>query len=157
MGHARSPARILASIALLLAAGTLVSAPADAGARPPRCFGKVATIVGDGRPNRLVGTGGSDVIVAGGGNDIVIGLGGADLLCGGAGSDELLGGGGNDKLDGQSGSDFLAGAGGNDLMVGGKGARDLVLFRGGPKAVAVDLATGTARGGAATESRVSRT
>jgi Ca2+-binding RTX toxin-like protein len=146
MGHARSPARILASIVLLLAAGALVSAPADAGARPPRCFGEVATIVGDGRPNRLVGTGGSDVIVAGGGNDIVIGLGGADLLCGGAGSDELFGGGGSDRLDGQSGSDFLAGAGGNDLMVGGKGARDLVLFRGGPKAVAVDLATGTARG-----------
>ena len=146
MGHACSPVPILASIALLLAAGTLASAPAAAGSQPPRCFGKGATIVGNNRPNRLVGTSGSDVIVAGGGNDIVIGLGGADLICGGAGGDELFGGGGNDKLDGQTGSDFLAGAAGNDLMVGGTGARDLVQFHGGPNPVTVNLDKGTARG-----------
>ena len=146
MGHRHSPARILASVALLLAASAVAPSHATAGLRAPRCFGKRATIVGDNRPNRIVGTSGSDVIVSGAGGDLVFGIGGADLICGGGGSDELHGSAGNDKIDGQTGNDLLAGAEGNDLTIGGEGIRDLVLFHGGPNSVAVDLRKGTANG-----------
>ena len=146
MGHPYSPARILASAALLLAACPIVPSTAAAGLGAPRCFGKRATIVGDNRPNRIVGTPRSDVISSGGGGDLVSGLGGADLICGGGGNDELFGGGGNDKIDGQTGNDSLAGAEGSDLTIGGEGVRDLVQLHGGPNPVAVDLSKGTATG-----------
>jgi len=146
MDHHYSPARILASAALLLAGGAFAPSSVEAGSRAPSCFGKRATIVGDTRPNRIVGTPRSDVIVSGGGGDLVVARGGADFICGGSGSDELYGGAGNDKIDGQTGNDYLAGAEGNDLSIGGEGVRDLVQFHGGPNPVTVDLGTGKASG-----------
>jgi Ca2+-binding RTX toxin-like protein len=141
-----SPARILASVVLLLAVTAAAPWGAAAGLGAPRCLGKRATIVGDNRANRIVGTARSDVIVSGGGGDLVFGLGGVDLICGGGGSDELYGGGGNDRIDGQSGNDYLAGAAGADLTIGGEGVRDLVQFHAGPNSVRVNLGRGRASG-----------
>lgn len=121
-----------------------------------RCVGRVATIVGNNKNNRLIGTKGDDVIVGLGGNDYIDGRGGNDVICGGNGDDKLLGGTGkdrlygnkgNDKLEGGSGNDRLSGHGGVDLLLGGSG-NDLLLggdqgdeLRGGP-------GSNTLRGGA---------
>ena len=85
------------------------------------CKGKVATIVGTNRKDKLTGTPAADVIAARGGNDKVSGLAGNDLICGGSGKDTLKGGKGNDKLYGQKGKDTLKGGPGKDNLKGGAG------------------------------------
>jgi Ca2+-binding RTX toxin-like protein len=116
--RARSRAAAAAAAGFILLVG-LGATDAWAG---PRCFGRQATIVGTGRPDRLRGTGGVDVIAARGGDDRVRGLGGNDLLCGGGGADLLLGGGGRDRLAGQGGDDALAGQKGPSVLEGGNGS-----------------------------------
>lgn len=104
-------------VAVLLAASALPSA----GAEPPRCQGKVATVVGTSGPDELEGGAGTDVIVGLEGADVLRGLGGEDVLCGGPGKDVLLGGQGADLLAGGVGHDLLRGQSGSDDLAGGPG------------------------------------
>ena len=73
-----------------------------------RCDGKVATIVGTARNDRIRGTSHDDVIFAGAGNDTVDGRGGNDIICGGSGRDNLRGGAGRDRIFGGTGNDYRA-------------------------------------------------
>ena len=73
------------------------------------CDGRLATIAGTNRAQRINGTNGPDVIWAGGGNDKIFGKGGADFICGGSGRDLLNGGAGADKLNGEAGRDTCVG------------------------------------------------
>ncbi len=96
---------------------------------PPRCQGKLATIVGTSKGEKIVGTAGADVISALGGKDKIASLGANDRVCGGPGADLIRGGKGRDRLRGEAGRDGLFGGAGRDLLVGGKGRDKL---RGGP-------------------------
>jgi Ca2+-binding RTX toxin-like protein len=96
----------------------------------PKCDGVRATIIGNGRANRLFGTGRRDVIVSKGGGDTIRSKGGNDIVCSGAGNDKVflakgkdkaLGGKGKDTLKGGDGNDLLKGGDGNDTCVGGAG------------------------------------
>ena len=133
----RTTARPLAALALmavsiLLAAPGASSASAEAA---PTCFGKRATIVGDGY---LRGTPGDDVIVATGPAEVHA-LGGDDRICGafvaygGAGHDriyyagrdddaELRGMGGADRIVLRSGG-HVHGGQGPDVLIGGDGVQ----------------------------------
>ena len=81
-----------------------------------KCAGKVATIAGTNRKDKLKGTRRRDVIAALAGNDIVRGLRGNDVICGGKGRDKLLGGPGRDKLVGGPGKDKLFGGPGRNKL-----------------------------------------
>jgi Ca2+-binding RTX toxin-like protein len=72
---------------------------------PPRCGGRLATIVGTSRRDTLRGTASRDVIAGLGGNDVIVGRGGNDVLCGGPGRDTIRGGGGRDRVIGGPGRD----------------------------------------------------
>ncbi|MGB3494264.1 MAG: hypothetical protein WBA57_16155 [Elainellaceae cyanobacterium] len=85
----------------------------------------MATIVGNGRNNRLRGTGGKDLIRGRGGDDRLFGLDGEDILDGAAGNDILEGGSQSDTLLGGSGSDIINGGSGNDTIDGGS-AGDII-------------------------------
>jgi uncharacterized delta-60 repeat protein len=89
------------------------------GSKALRCRGKLATLVGTRRKDRLRGTRRADVIVALGGNDSVKAGSGNDLVCGGGGNDSLAGEGGKDKLLGEAGKDKLGGGAANDWLSGG--------------------------------------
>jgi Ca2+-binding RTX toxin-like protein len=153
--------------ALLLVAAVAVGSPAvRVEAATPTCAGQTATIVGTARDDRLVGTPARDVIAGRGGDDVVLGRGGQDLICGGPDADELHGGLGNDALYGNGdrlGSDVagtflmgdvLLGGADDDRLIGGFDARaaqarrrpDTVSWSDSPRAVVVDLETGTATG-----------
>lgn len=88
--------------------------------------------------NRLSGAAGNDTLRGGGGNDTLIGGADPDRLEGSAGNDSLLGGSHDDKLDGGLGDDTLD---------GGTGV-DQAIYHGLTSGVEVDLALGTAAGGA---------
>jgi sugar lactone lactonase YvrE len=96
---------------------------------PPRCQGRLATIVGTPRGERLRGTSGPDVIAGRAGPDRIVGLAGRDRVCAGGGPDVVRGGLGRDRLRGNAGRDRLFGGPGPDFLLGGKG-RD--MLRGGP-------------------------
>jgi hypothetical protein len=89
----------------------------------PRCAGKIATMVGTAKGDRIAGTPGPDVIVGLGGDDVLVGLGGNDVLCGASGRDRVLGSAGNDRLVGGSSVDALTGGPGADECGKGKGDR----------------------------------
>jgi hypothetical protein len=93
----------------------------DAGAAPPRCFGRRPTIVGTAADDRLVGTVEADVIVGLGGDDDIEGRGGNDRICGGRGNDLLSGTPGAERLSGGPGSDRLIGGSGPNVVRGGPG------------------------------------
>jgi Ca2+-binding RTX toxin-like protein len=150
---------------LFLVAGLTAGAPAVQAAAPT-CAGEPATIVGTARGDDLVGTPGRDVIAGRDGDDVIDGRGGNDLICGGADADELSGGAGDDSLKGNAdrrGSDVtgtylmgdvLLGGPGDDRLQGGYDDRtaqarrrpDTVSWADAPRAVEVDLGTGTAAG-----------
>jgi RTX calcium-binding nonapeptide repeat (4 copies) len=106
---------------------------------PPRCGGRLPTVVGtDGNDSlggsfwadvfltgrgkdQVTGYQGNDVICGGSGNDTLSGGPGKDRILGGAGRDRLFGKGGNDRLFGQGGNDRLSGDRGKDRLIGGKG------------------------------------
>jgi Tol biopolymer transport system component len=90
-------------------------------AKPARCAGVRATIVGTARRNVIRGTFKRDVIAALGGDDVVRGLGGNDLICLGAGNDRGLGGAGADRILGGPGRDTLLGGPGLDRLLGQAG------------------------------------
>jgi Ca2+-binding RTX toxin-like protein len=74
-----------------------------------------------------------------------------DVLRGGDAADTIFGDAGNDTIDGGAGLlDFLAGDAGDDELIGGVGqfAFDVAYYRFAPAGVQVDLAAGTATGGA---------
>jgi uncharacterized delta-60 repeat protein len=77
------------------------------GDRVPRCAGRLATIVGTARSERIRGTNGPDVIAGLGGRDVIRGLAGNDVVCGGPGRDTLNGGSGRDRLRGGPGRDLV--------------------------------------------------
>jgi Ca2+-binding RTX toxin-like protein len=85
----------------------------------PKCDGVRATIIGNGRANRLFGTGRRDVIVSKGGSDTIRSKAGNDIVCTGAGSDKAFLGKGKDKAFGGKGKDTLRGEAGNDQLNGG--------------------------------------
>jgi uncharacterized repeat protein (TIGR01451 family) len=92
--------------------------------RPPaepivRCAGRIATMVGTPKADRLRGTSRRDVIAARGGNDVIVGLSGHDVVCAGPGADLVRGGTGNDTIYGSLGPDRLYGEAGNDRIFGG--------------------------------------
>lgn len=90
---------VLASLVLPPASGALGPPSGEA---TPRCDGRVATIVGSARSDRLVGTPGNDVIVGLGGSDRIEGRGGDDVICGGDDDDRLDGGAGDDRIFGDA-------------------------------------------------------
>jgi hypothetical protein len=100
--------------------GITIAGEADPAAnrQKPRCAGKVATIVGTKRGERIVGTNKRDVIVARGGHDRIFGLGGNDIICAGLGNDRVVGGPGVDFIYGQPGRDRLYGGPGPDVLAG---------------------------------------
>ncbi len=65
---------------------------------PVRCAGKVATIVGTDRGERLVGSKKDDVIATLGGDDVVRSKGGRDLICTADGDDRIDAGPGRDRI-----------------------------------------------------------
>lgn len=116
-------------------------------AAKPRCRGKIVTIEGSKKNDRLRGTRGADVIVAKGGNDRVKGRGENDRICGGAGNDQLQGGAGNDRLSGAAGdNDVLAGGAGNDRLAGGPGLDDVGDYSAAPGPVEANLTNELATG-----------
>jgi hypothetical protein len=118
---------VLSGAALLVFALLVPLVHADAGAAPPQCEGKRATIVG---------TSGDDVLRGTEGDDVMVGLGG---------DDRLVGGGGNDVMCGSAGDDTLAGGPGDDVLRGGDGV-DWAAYGLAPRGVLIDLAEGTATG-----------
>ncbi|MDQ6640966.1 MAG: hypothetical protein M3Y66_00520 [Actinomycetota bacterium] len=161
------PGRLLAygTATLLLAGGGLLGTASSASAATPTCFGKKATIVGNGGNNRIYGTPGNDVIYAGPGNDTIFGSGGDDLICGADGADTIHGGSGNDHIDGGRGEiytdihgkrwikgDVLFDDGGNDFYSPVLDNRypayvpDRISFAYANNGVNVDSATHTATG-----------
>ncbi|MFV1874297.1 beta strand repeat-containing protein [Nioella sp.] len=80
-------------------------------------------------------------------NDDFVGTGLNELYNGGAGDDELSGAGGNDTLNGGAGDDYIRGGAGDDSLDGGDDY-DQVVYDDATSGVTVNLATGTATGGA---------
>jgi hypothetical protein len=80
-------------------------APGWPSAGPISCAGRVASIAGTDRGERIVGTTHEDVIATLGGDDVVKGRGGDDVICGGSEDDQILAGGGRDRVFGGSGTD----------------------------------------------------
>jgi Ca2+-binding RTX toxin-like protein len=129
-------------VALLL---PFLHSSADAQSRTRTCFGERATIVGTTGSDVIRGTSKRDVIAARSGEDVIRGRGGGDLICGGTDSDELYGGGGHDRLGGGPDGDRLYGGGGDDSIIGGEWFDEVHYFQ-SPRAVQVDLTTGSAEG-----------
>ena len=94
--------------------GNLITGPEGIAVEPPKCGGKLATIVGSTGRDRLVGSRFDDVIAGLGGGDTIDGGRGDDIVCGGPGGDELDGDSGRDRLDGQGGNDDCSGGPGRD-------------------------------------------
>ena len=97
----------------------------------------------------LVGSDAADVLLGLSGGDTLRGMGGDDYLDGGSGyQDHLYGGAGNDTLYGGAGGNWLYGGDGNDVLDGRGSGVDLANYSDVSAAVSVDLAAGTATGGA---------
>jgi Ca2+-binding RTX toxin-like protein len=86
--------------------------------------GRICTIEGTARRDRLIGTPGNDVICAYGGRDRVNGRGGHDLIIGGPGADRIVGGGGLDALYGNAGRDRFSARDRRADSLNGGGGRD---------------------------------
>jgi Ca2+-binding RTX toxin-like protein len=116
----------------------------------PKCFGLVATIVGDKGDNLLKGTarddiinakGGDDQILASGGDDVICGGKGEDVIDGGDGDDIIFGGGADDSIQAGPGNDIMLGQGGNDTMDGREGDLDQIDYSLSATPVQADLGT----------------
>ena len=88
---------------------------------PPRCGGKLATIVGTRGDDRLRGTDGVDVLIARGGDDVIRARGGDDRVCARGGADRIRGGGGDDRLRAGADDDKVGGGADDDWINGGRG------------------------------------
>jgi Ca2+-binding RTX toxin-like protein len=141
MNHPRRLLALAPAIAVVIG---ILAVPASAAV--PRCFGRVATIVGTSRDDRLKGTSGRDVIHGRGGDDVIRGLAGNDLLCGGGGSDFVVGNDGRDRLHGGAAPDALQPGAGNDVVVGGGSPLDDVRYPDATGPITASLATGQVTG-----------
>jgi Ca2+-binding RTX toxin-like protein len=93
--------------------------------------GRICTIDGTARSDRLRGTAGNDVICGFGGGDTIDGRGGHDLIYGGLGNDRITGGPGLDVLYGNAGRDRLSARDGKrDRLDGGSGRDNARVDRG---------------------------
>jgi Ca2+-binding RTX toxin-like protein len=93
--------------------------------------GRICTIEGTARTDRLRGTPGNDVICGYGGGDRINGGGGHDLIYGGPGNDRIKGGAGLDVLYGNAGRDSLdARDRARDRLDGGRGRDSARVDRG---------------------------
>jgi Ca2+-binding RTX toxin-like protein len=113
--------RAIATAALAAGIVLSLSAPTAQTGSPPKCFGKVVTILGDNGDDNIKGTNGNDVIDARSGENDVNGREGNDRICGGKDGDDIFGNKGNDKMGSGGGIDFIAGKAGDDLHIGGGG------------------------------------
>lgn len=138
------PRRLLALAPAIVVVIGILAVPASAAA--PQCFGRLATIVGTARGDRLTGTSGRDVIHGRGGDDFIRGLAGNDLLCGGGGGDLVVGNEGRDRLHGGAAPDGLQPGAGNDVVVGGGSAFDDVRYPDATGPITASLATGQVTG-----------
>jgi Ca2+-binding RTX toxin-like protein len=138
------PRRLLALTPAIIVVIGIVAVPASAAV--PRCFGRLATIVGTSRDDRLTGTSGRDVIHGRGGDDFIRGLAGNDLLCGGGGGDIVVGSDGRDRLHGGAAPDGLQPGAGNDVVVGGGSAFDDVRYPDATGPITASLAAGRVTG-----------
>ncbi len=86
-------------------------------------------------------------------NDDTTGGGGCDIT-GTSGNDELIGTGAEETLCGLGGNDILRGNGGNDTL-DGDGGYDVAVYDTAGSGVNVNLATGTATGGAGSDTLLS--
>ncbi|WP_295627339.1 calcium-binding protein [uncultured Nitrosomonas sp.] len=131
------------------------------------------TLVGDDGSDRLIGGAGSDILTGGDGkgfdwadysaasSSVTVNLAtgsasggdGNDTLSGIEGvtgsfnNDKLIGDAGHNTLEGGEGNDWLMGGLGDDALLGGKGT-DWASYSDATSAVMVNLAAGTATGGA---------
>ena len=99
------------------------------------------TVAGDVTNETITGTAFADAMGGLGGTDTINGLAGADLIDGGSGDDSLNGG---------DDADILVGGLGNDSINGGAGV-DIADYSGAVAGVTVSLASGTASGGAGSD------
>jgi Ca2+-binding RTX toxin-like protein len=100
---------VVLCVAMVVACGGALSAPADAVSVVPTCNGQTATIVGTDSDDTLTGTAGDDVVSLGPGNDSFGGDTGNDTVCGGPGDDSIRGNKGVDHLFGEDGNDHIDG------------------------------------------------
>jgi VCBS repeat-containing protein len=119
---------------------TQVQALQDTFANPTNLSAQVAAAVPGDVNGATLGTLGNDVL-----DDhaltVSVSLDGLD------GNDQVIGGSGNDYLYGGAGKDYLTGNAGNDLLDGGQGF-DRAVYSTASSGVTVNLAAGTASGGA---------
>jgi hypothetical protein len=113
-----------------------------------KCFGRIATMVGTPRADRIDGSDGPDVIMGLGGADLILGNGGDDVICAGPNQARLVPYGphidGRDHVEGGAGDDLLVGGPGIDFLRGGKG--DDRIYGGPNRSLAVvDPDTGKRR------------
>ncbi len=104
----------------------------------------------------VIGTA-SDLVPSSGtaGNDLITGTAGDDTLSGLAGNDKLIGGDGTDTLSGGLDSDILVGGAGDDALDGDNNVGiDTADYSSATSGVIVNLATGTATGGAGNDTLV---
>ena len=125
-----------ATVSVDLAAGTA------AGGAGADTLSGIENVTGSAFGDSLCGDDGANTLVGGGGNDIMIGF---------AGNDTLNGGAGDDIMDARHGDDTLIGGAGDDQLYGHNGS-DTASYVGAGAAVTVDLAAGTATGGAGSDS-----
>jgi Ca2+-binding RTX toxin-like protein len=90
----------------ILFSGGLLTKPEGITVEPPRCGGKVATIYGTPKRDKIKGSPFNDVIAGLGANDVIKGDGGRDFICGNSGNDKLIGGAKRDRLIGGPGHDI---------------------------------------------------
>ncbi|GAB5377516.1 MAG: hypothetical protein AcusKO_39780 [Acuticoccus sp.] len=136
------------------------------------------TIEGNAGEDTIDGEGGDDLITGGTNDDSIMGGGGADTIYGDAGHDDIDGGLAGDLIFGNSGNDTIDGGAGNDTIDGGSGAdsvmggtgddlltpssltgshfdggddTDTLTFAAIGEAITLDLSTGTASAGNATD------
>ncbi|TDQ29514.1 calcium-binding protein [Phyllobacterium brassicacearum] len=101
----------------------------------------IEVIRGSAFGDTMIGNDGDNKLYGNEGNDTLKGGGGEDHLIGSEGNDILQGGDGDDLIEGREGADQIDGGAGQDTMV-------LYSFEDVPGGVTVDLAAGTASGGA---------
>lgn len=100
------------------------------------------------------GLAGNDVLSGLHGDDVIDGGKGNDKINGDSGSDTLTGGEGSDQINGGDGSDMIIGGAGGDRLDGDNGSQDTLSYAGSLKAVTVNLAANTAKGGDATGDKI---
>jgi Ca2+-binding RTX toxin-like protein len=102
----------------------------------------------------IFGLAGNDILSGLNGDDNIDGGKGNDTINGDSGSDTLIGGEGTDKINGGDGNDMIIGGVGGDKLDGGNGSHDTLSYAGSLKAVTVNLAANTAKGGDATGDKI---